>query len=216
MSDSDSPKPPEGEGNENQPQRREGGFSQRVQHTSVTARVPEKVARGVFSTGVIIIDGPYEFVIDYVMALAQPKAVVARVVMSPVVLEQFIAALKDNIGKYEARFGPIPATPKPPQPQRQPTVQEIYDDLKLGEEMNSGVYANAVLINHGPTEFSFDFITRFFPNAAVSARVFMAAGQAPRMLESLGVSLNRYKQRVEQMRRDEQRPPDEPLTGGIG
>lgn len=216
MSDADSPKPSEGSSDENQPQRREGGFSQRVQHTPVTARVPEKVARGVFATGVIIIDGPYEFVIDYVMALASPKAVVARVVMSPVVLDQFIIAMKDNIQKFEQRFGPIPSAPKPPPPQRQPTVQEIYDELKLNDEMHAGVYANAVLINHGPTEFSFDFITRFFPNAAVSARVFMAAGQAPRMLESMQISLNRYKQRVEQQRRDQPPPPEGPLTGGIG
>ena len=34
-------------------------------------------------------------------------------------------------------------------------------------------------------EFGLDFLTSFFPQSAVSARVFLAAGQVPRLLESL-------------------------------
>ena len=45
-------------------------------------------------------------------------------------------------------------------------------------------YANAVMIGHGPHEFSFDFITNFYPHSAVSARVFLSAGQVPRLYES--------------------------------
>ena len=81
------------------------------------------------------------------------------------------SAMRDNIGKFEQRFGPIPQMPKPPQPPKPPTIQEIYDDLKMMDDMHAGSYANAVMIGHGPSEFTFDFITRFFPNAAVSARV---------------------------------------------
>ncbi len=68
---------------------------------------------------------------------------------------------------------------QPPSPRR-PSAQEIYDDLKIKDELLSGSYANAVMIGHGPHEFSFDFITNFFPNSAVSARVFLSAGQVPR------------------------------------
>jgi len=63
---------------------------------------------------------------------------------------------------------------------------------------------------HGTSEFTFDFITRFFPTAAVAARVFLAAPQVPKMLESLTVSLNRYKQRVEAARNQQPPPPQEP------
>ena len=77
----------------------------------------------------------------------------------------------------------------------------------MQDETHAGSYANAVLMSHGMSEFTFDFITRFFPTAAVAARVFLAAPQVPKLLESLSVSLNRYKHRVEQMRHN---PPQEP------
>jgi hypothetical protein len=216
MNESDGPKPPggtgPGESGFEPPQANGGGsgqFNQRIQHAPITARVPERIARGVFATGVIVIDGPYEFVLDFVMGLVQPRQVVARVVMSPVVVDQFIAAIRDNVAKYEARFGKIPEIPRPPTPPRQPTIQEIYDDLKLSDEAHAGAYANAVLMSHGTSEFTFDFITRFFPTAAVSARVFLAAPQVPRLLESLVSSLGRYRQRVDavQQQRRQQEPP---------
>jgi hypothetical protein len=207
MNEHDEPKPPEGSDPENSGS---GQFNQRIEHAPVTARVPERVARGVFSTGVIIIDGPYEFVLDFVMGLAQPRQVVARVILTPVVVEQFIHAIRENVAKYEARFGKIPEIPRPPTPPRTPTIQEIYDDLKMTDDTLAGAYANAVMMAHGTSEFTFDFITRFFPTAAVAARVFLAAPQVPKMMESLTVSLNRYKQRMEAGRQQQQRPPQEP------
>jgi hypothetical protein len=188
-----------------------GQFNQRIQHAPISARVPERIARGVFSTGVIVIDGPYEFVLDFVMGLVQPRQVVARVVMSPVVVEQFVHAIRDNVSKYESRFGKIPEIPKPPTPPRQPTIQEIYDDLKINDETHAGSYANAVLMSHGTSEFTFDFITRFFPTAAVAARVFLAAPQVPKLLESLSASLGRYRARVAEAGRQQgqERPPAE-------
>src|SRR3954471_888437 len=213
MSESDAPKPPEGDSSGG-PQADGGSgntFNQRIAHAPVTARVPERVARGAFSTGVIVIDGPYEFVLDFVMGLVQPRQVVARVILTPVVVEQFIHAIRENVGKYEQRFGKIPEIPRPTPPPKQPTIQEIYDDLKMSDETHAGAYANAVLMSHGTSEFTFDFITRFFPTAAVAARVFLAAPQVPRLLESLSVSLNRYKQRVEAARKLQggQRPDGE-------
>ena len=214
MSESDAPKPPPedsgqsgagGSGSEGPRQDAAGQFNQRIQHAPVTARVPERVARGVFSTGVIVIDGPFEFVLDFVMGLVQPRQVVARIVMSPAVVEQFVAAIRDNVGKFEARFGKIQELPKPPPPPKPPTIQEIYDDLKMTDEVHVGAYANAVMMSHGASEFTFDFITRFFPNAAVSARVFLAAPQVPRLLESVTTSLNRFRQRIQQPP-----PPQEP------
>lgn len=86
---------------------------------------------------------------------------------------------------------------------RQATAQEVYDDLKIKDELLSGAYANAVMIGHGPHEFSFDFITNFYPNSAVSSRVFLAAGQVPRLYDSL-------KGTWEQLRSRMRRPPESP------
>lgn len=83
-------------------------------------------------------------------------------------------------------------------------MQDIYDDLKIRDEFLSGAYANAVMIGHGPHEFSFDFITNFYPHSAVSSRVFLAAGQIPRLFESL-------KGTWEQLRNRMQPPPDNPF-----
>lgn len=280
---------------------------------AVRARVPDHVARGVFSTGVIVMTAPTEFVIDFIQNLGRPHQVVARVVMPHPVLPQFVDALLKNIELYRGRYGNLPQpnlsgmmitsasgtvpAPNAPPPQSQPrppsspsfgegfpgasevypgsapaspggaapapggqtglgpgegrnegsvegqgfgpihvgpgqsvpsgmpsagmnagaggqgflppeqvppqnlrraSAQEIYDDLKLRDEILSGSYANAVMIGHGPHEFSFDFITNFYPHSAVSSRVFLAAGQVARLAESLRGAWDQIRHRFQQ------------------
>jgi hypothetical protein len=165
-----------------------GAYSQQIQHAPVGARLPDRVAPGTFSTGVIVMEGPEEFVLDFVQRLQRPPRLAVRVIMSPNVMSRFVAALKDNLQRFEQAFGP----PKPlPQPhvERRPSIQEIYQELRLPDDLLSGVYANTVMVGHSPAEFFFDFITRFFPTAAVSARVYLAASQVPQMLVALNTSL---------------------------
>ena len=200
--------PPPGDPNKGDPNNKGGTFSQEVRHAPVSARVPEKVARGVLSTGVLVLDSPNEFVLDFMQGLTRPFQVAARVVLSPMVMEQFVHALRDNITKYEQRFGPPPTLPKP-QTDRRPTLQEIYEDFKLPEELMSGTYSNAVMVGHSPSEFFFDFITNFFPTSAVSCRVFMSAAQIPRTVEAMATALQRYQSRAQQARIQymQQQPP---------
>lgn len=80
---------------------------------------------------------------------------------------------------------------------RQASAQEVYDDLKIKDELLSGSYANAVMIGHGPHEFSFDFITNFYPHSAVSSRVFLAAGQVPRLYDSLKGTWDQLRKRMQ-------------------
>jgi hypothetical protein len=77
-----------------------------------------------------------------------------------------------------------------PQPPAPPQIEDIYDELRLPDDMLSGSYANAVLVRHTGTEFCFDFITNIFPRSAVSSRVYMAAPHVPLLLQSLIRSLN--------------------------
>ena len=51
------------------------------------------------------------------------------------------------------------------------------------------------MIGHGASEFGLDFLTSFFPQSAVSARVFVSAGQVPRLLESLKSAVRQLEQR---------------------
>lgn len=81
--------------------------------------------------------------------------------------------------------------PSPPPPQQD--IAEIYDHLKLPDDMLGGVYANTVIISHTPEEFCFDFVASFFPRSAVTARVFMAAGRVPSFLETMADSFEKYQ-----------------------
>ncbi len=175
-----------------------------LQFDPVGARLTDRVAEGTLSTGVIILDGPDEFILDFIQGVAQPSRVAARVVMCPRVVSQFLAALKANLQRYEQSFGKPAELPRP-DPERRPNIKDVYDGLKMADDKLSGAYANAVRIGHAPSEFCFDFITRFFPTAAVSARIYMAAPHVPRLLESLTASYNHYLNKT----RQPPRPPDD-------
>lgn len=192
---------------------------------AVRARVPDHVADGCFSTGAIVMTGPSEFIIDFLQTIGRPHKVASRVIIPHPVMPQFIDALNTNLDLYRNRFGD-PASPQPKNQdpnQRRPTPQEIYDDLKLPDEVLSGVYANGVMIGHGATEFGLDFLTSFFPQSAVSARVFVAAGQVPRLLDSLRGAVRQLEQRRQQAQDgnvDPSAPPStdtgEDASGGNG
>ena len=223
----DPSKPPEGTpepGGESQQQGGSGVYSERFQNQPVAARVPEKVGKGVFSTGILVQDGPYEFVLDFLQALSRPPQIGARVILAPGVLEALVRTLNENLNKYIQTFGPPAPLPRPPQPPKRPTIQEIYENFKLPEELWSGMYANSVLVGHAPAEFFMDFITGFYPTAAVSCRIYFAAQQAPRFLETLRTSLGNYHRRVfgqqmpgppppQQHQQPPSPPPEAPGTG---
>lgn len=167
-----------------------------VQHKQISARVPESVARGVFSTGAIVLVGANEFIMDFVIRMAQPHQVAARVVVPHAVMPQLIAALRANLDRYRQRFGDPPEMPRGEPGARRPSIEEVYDELKFPDENLSGAYANAVMISHSPAEFVFDFITNFFPKSSVSARVYVSAAQVPRLLEALGHTFAEFQKRV--------------------
>lgn len=195
-----------------------------------TARLPESIGSGVFANALMVLSGQLEVILDFVQRLHEPNRVVARVVLSPVVAQQFAATLRQNIERFEETFGELPklpqpvvtqeptgdvqdAAPTPPSPgdlsaippaggivgagisepgtpKPPPGIEEIYDDLRLDDEMLYGRYANAVVVRHSPAEFAFDFVTRFVPKSAVSSRVIVAAPNVANMLHSLEASIN--------------------------
>jgi hypothetical protein len=188
-----------------------GSYSQEIQHSQVSARVPEKVARGVFSTGAMVFQGQHEFVIDFVLRMAQPQQIAARVVLPLSIMPSLIAALRENLGNYQAKFGPPPTLPTPPAPTPPPPIDEIYSQLKLPDDLLSGVYANAVMIAHSPAEFYLDFITNFYPRSAVSCRVYLSVPQVPALLNTLTRAFQQYQQKLAAGQ-----PPPKPPEPGVG
>ena len=109
-----------------------GAFSQQFSHSPVAARVPEKIGAGVISTGIVVLDSPNEFIVDFLQGLSRPFKIAQRVVLTPSVMQQFIQASQDNLNRYTASFGPPPSLPKPP-PHR-PTIAEIYENFKIDDD----------------------------------------------------------------------------------
>jgi hypothetical protein len=189
-------------------------FHQEVQHSPATARVPDQVGRGVFGTHAIVMQGTHEFLIDFIQSLAPPRRVVARVVLPVSVVPLFVGALQDNLHKYQNVFGPVPRLPPqptqpgsspPPQP---PPISEVYEQLKLPDEMLGGVYANTVVISHSNAEFCFDFICNAFPRSVVTARVYLSAGHIQDVYDSLQRCLDQYRQKMNQPRNIAPPPPE--------
>ena len=135
--------------------------------------------------------------------------------MSPTVVGLFLRALKENLDKYRQNFGAPAQLPPPPPGIKPPPISEVYEQLKLPEEIMSGTYANAVMIVHSPAEFCFDFVTSFYPKSAVSARVYLAVPHVTQLFDSLSRSYEQYIQRAQQ--NQQPKPPEDcPPPSGTG
>jgi len=82
-------------------------------------KVPIKFAPhaigGVYSNQMMIRHTREEFLMDFINLFPPEGVVNARVIISPGHLKRMIRALQDNLGQYEAKFGPIiEATPPEP------------------------------------------------------------------------------------------------------
>jgi hypothetical protein len=83
--------------------------TQNPQGQQINIELNEKEAEGIYSNLAIITHSPAEFVIDFTRVVpGVPKAkVYARIITTPQHAKMLLKALKDNIDKYEARFGEI-------------------------------------------------------------------------------------------------------------
>ena len=76
----------------------------------------DATAQGLYANLAGVTHSETEFVLDFLfMQPSQPKAKLrARVISSPVHTKRFLAALMDNLRRYEERFGTIPEKTLPP------------------------------------------------------------------------------------------------------
>ena len=75
----------------------------------INIELGEKEAEGIYSNLAIITHSPAEFIIDFTRVVpGVPKARVhARIITTPQHAKMLLKALKDNIEKFESRFGEI-------------------------------------------------------------------------------------------------------------
>jgi hypothetical protein len=206
-----TPSQPDNAGNKPDP----NTVVQEFQHSNIGARVPEKIARGVFSTGALVLQGASEFVLDFILRMNQPHQVVARVVMPNHLVPQFIEALHTNLENYKKTFGAPPAPPPSQPPPRPPSIEEIYQDLKLSEDVMVGAYTNAVMVVHSATEFCLEFIAQFYPRSIITSRVFLSAPQVPVLLNTLSQSWHNFQLKLaQQQQQQQQQKPSSPPNPG--
>ncbi len=84
-------------------------MSEPVQQQQINIELGEKEAEGIYSNLAIITHSPAEFIIDFTRVLpGVPKAKVhARIIMTPQHAKMLLNALKDNIDKFEKKFGEV-------------------------------------------------------------------------------------------------------------
>jgi len=86
------------------------------QGNQINIELSEEVAEGIYSNLVMIAHSNSEFVIDFIRLMpGVPKAKVkSRIVVTPEHAKRLLFALKENVEKYEAAFGPIKRTEEAP------------------------------------------------------------------------------------------------------
>lgn len=75
----------------------------------INVELSEEIAEGTYSNLAMIAHSNSEFVIDFIRLMpGVPKAKVkSRIIMTPDHAKRLLAALKDNLDKYEQAFGKI-------------------------------------------------------------------------------------------------------------
>ena len=75
----------------------------------INIELGEKEAEGIYSNLAIITHSPAEFIIDFTRVVpGSPKAKVhARIITTPQHAKMLLKALKENVDKFEAKFGEI-------------------------------------------------------------------------------------------------------------
>ena len=73
----------------------------------IKLNLPAHLQAGVYANNMMVTHTREEFVMDFSFITPPVGTIVARVMTSPGHMKRIIAALQDNVKKYEARFGTI-------------------------------------------------------------------------------------------------------------
>ena len=80
----------------------------------IPIKIPEEVLRGVYANQMVVRHSREEFILDFLNVCPPEGIVNARVIVSPGHLKRMIAALSDNLARYEQTFGAVLPSDPPP------------------------------------------------------------------------------------------------------
>jgi hypothetical protein len=87
-----------------------------VKQVNIQIELDQDMAQGMYVNMAVVQHSSAEFVLDFIfIPPGQPKAKVrSRIIMAPEHAKRLLAALRDNLGHYEKRFGEINLPNLPP------------------------------------------------------------------------------------------------------
>lgn len=71
--------------------------------------------------------------------------------------------------------------------------QQPNVNIKISDEIQTGVYANMMMAAHTKDEFILDFISMFPPTGVVASRVLVSPAHAKRILRALAENIKNYE-----------------------
>jgi Protein of unknown function (DUF3467) len=79
----------------------------------IQVNFPDHLKGGAYSNSMVVSHTREEFIMDFMMVAAPMGAVTSRVILSPGHMKRIIAALQENMKKYEEKFGKIAEAEEP-------------------------------------------------------------------------------------------------------
>jgi hypothetical protein len=83
------------------------------QPMEIQVALPEHLRGGSYSNNMIVTHTKEEFLLDFLLVAPPSGTVVSRIILSPGHIKRVVAALQENIAKYEAMHGIIQAAEEP-------------------------------------------------------------------------------------------------------
>jgi len=89
---------------------------QQPQQRQIQIKAQDQDLKGKYSNLMQITHTQEEFVLDFFLVVPPQGTLTSRVVLSPGHLKRMLAALQDNVEKYESKFGKIQQAASPESP----------------------------------------------------------------------------------------------------
>ncbi len=86
---------------------------QQPQKGQIQVKVNDEVLKGTYANMVQISHGPEEFVLDFMNIFPPQGLIASRVIVSPGHMKRLVAAMQENIKRFEGQFGQIAESSNP-------------------------------------------------------------------------------------------------------
>lgn len=157
--------------------------------STASARLPQEVGLGVFSTGTILLGAGQETVVDFLQGLSGQSHVVARIVLPNRVVGQLVKALESNQagkgqdeGKKDDASDPGPKKPNPPTSSQSPAAKSGFADGPAGGSQSEEQENDRNSATEASQELSHDDV----PESAGTQEAAAAGSAAEAMEKSKG------------------------------